>query len=122
MLVPLYQQAEVDTEIQTLYERNTKRRTIKFYAGIATLAFAREPSAKAKKFKHDVTDTPGLEHTTSKGADRARCSASTIYFNFIRIYTDLTTKLLKIKGKYLRHIFVHICLMFSRVVFDLLTK
>ena len=36
-------------KIQTVYNRNTRRRTIKVYAGIATLAFAREPSAKAKK-------------------------------------------------------------------------
>ena len=28
---------------------NTRRRNIKVYAGISTLAFAREPSAKAKK-------------------------------------------------------------------------
>ena len=35
--------------VQTLYERNTIRRTIKVYAGIATLALAREPSTKAKK-------------------------------------------------------------------------
>ena len=32
-----------------VYNRNTRRCTIKVYAGIATLAFAREPSAKAKK-------------------------------------------------------------------------
>ena len=38
----------VELEIQTLYARNTRRRTIKVYAGIATLEFARKASAKAK--------------------------------------------------------------------------
>ena len=32
-----------------VYNRNTRRLTIKVYAGIATLVFAREPNAKAKK-------------------------------------------------------------------------
>ena len=56
-----------ELKIQTVYDRNTRRRTIKVYAGIATLAFAREPSAKAKKCKNDVTDTPGIEHAPSHG-------------------------------------------------------
>ena len=47
--------------------------TIKVYSGIATLAFAREPSAKAKKCKHDVTDTPGIEHATSRARDVCAC-------------------------------------------------
>jgi len=38
-----------ESKIQTVYERNTRRRTIKVYVGIATLAVAREPSAKARK-------------------------------------------------------------------------
>ena len=84
-----------ELKIQTLYKRNTRRRTIKVYAGIATLAFAHEPSAKAKKFENDVTDTPGLEHATSRCARRARCSASPIGLRNVRIYTDLITKLLK---------------------------
>ena len=37
------------SKIQTVYDRNTRRRTMKVYAGVATLAFAREPSAKARK-------------------------------------------------------------------------
>ena len=40
-----------ELKIQTLYERSTRRRTIEVYAGIDTLAFAREPSAKAKKMQ-----------------------------------------------------------------------
>ena len=52
------------------FTRNTRRRTIKIYAGIDTLAFAREPSAKAKKNKNDVTDTLGIEHTTSRARDK----------------------------------------------------
>ena len=51
-----------ELDIQTLYNRNTRRRAIKVYAGIATLAFAREHSAKAK---NDVTDTSGTEHAPS---------------------------------------------------------
>ena len=39
----------LELKIQTVYDRNTRRRTIKVYAGIATLTFAREPSAKANK-------------------------------------------------------------------------
>ena len=38
-----------ESTIQTVYNRNTRRLTIKIYAGIVTLAFAREPNAKAKK-------------------------------------------------------------------------
>ena len=38
---------------------------IKVYAGIVTLAFAREPSAKAKKCKNDATARGGSEHATS---------------------------------------------------------
>ena len=38
-----------EPKIQTICEQNTRRRTIKTYAGIATLAFARKPSAKARK-------------------------------------------------------------------------
>ena len=37
-----------ELKIQTVYDRNTRRRTIKLYAGIDTLVFAHEPSAKAK--------------------------------------------------------------------------
>ena len=53
-----------DLKIQTVFNRNMRRRIIKVYAGTATLAFAREPSARAKKCKNDVTDTPGIEHAT----------------------------------------------------------
>ena len=56
----------MESKIQTVYDRNTRRRTIKVYAGIATLAFARKPSAKAKKCKNDVTDTSGFEPATSR--------------------------------------------------------
>ena len=54
-----------ELKIQTVYHRNTRRRIIKVYAGIATLAFAREPSTKAKKCKNDVTARGGPEHATS---------------------------------------------------------
>ena len=43
-----------------------RKSTIKVYARIDTLAFAREPSAKAKKVQNDVTDTPGIENATSR--------------------------------------------------------
>ena len=52
----------MELKIQTLYDRNMRRRTIKVYAGIATLTFAREPSAKTK---NDVTDTSSIEHAPS---------------------------------------------------------
>ena len=38
-----------------------RRLTTKIYAAIATLAFAREPSAKVK----NATVTTGIEHTSS---------------------------------------------------------
>ena len=38
-----------ESKIQTVYNRNTRRRNIKVYAGIATLTFVRETSAEAKK-------------------------------------------------------------------------
>ena len=50
--------------MQTGYKRNTRRRTIKVYAVIVTLIFARKLSAKAKKCKNDITDTPGIKHPT----------------------------------------------------------
>ena len=52
----------MESKIQTVYDRNMRRCTIKVYAVIATLAFAREPSAKAK---NSITDMSGIEHTTS---------------------------------------------------------
>ena len=59
----------MELSIQTVYDRNTRRRTIKVYAGVyagfATLAFAREPSAKTKKCKDDETARGGPEHATS---------------------------------------------------------
>ena len=55
-----------ELKVQILYKRNTRRRTIKVYAGIATLAFARESSAKVEKVKNDVTAKPGLDLTTSR--------------------------------------------------------
>ena len=48
-----------ELKIRTVYKRNTRRRTIKVYAGIAMLAFAREPSAKAKMCKNNIMDTWG---------------------------------------------------------------
>ena len=62
-----------ELKIQTVYDRNTRRRIIKVYAGIATLDFARNPSAKAKKCKNDVADTLGFEPATL-GA-RAPCAS-----------------------------------------------
>ena len=59
MLVSLYQRATCGTKIQTVYNCNTRRRTVKVYAGVAMLIFAREPSAKAK---NGVMDTSGIEH------------------------------------------------------------
>ena len=56
-------------KIQTVYHRYIKRRIIKIYSEIAKLAIAREPSAKAKKCKNDVTDTPGIEHAPLHGRD-----------------------------------------------------
>ena len=38
-----------ESKIQMVHNRNTIRLSIKIYAGIATLAFAREPSTKAKQ-------------------------------------------------------------------------
>ena len=48
--------------MQTIYNRNARKLTIKIYAGIAVLAFAGESSAKAKK---NATVTTGIEHTPS---------------------------------------------------------
>ena len=50
-------------KIQTVYDCNTRRRTIKVYAGIATLDFARR---RAQKQKNGATDTPEIEHTASR--------------------------------------------------------
>ena len=55
------------------------------------LAFAREPSAKTKKCKNDVTDTPGIEPTTSRARGVRGVSAVPIGLESVRIYTDLTT-------------------------------
>ena len=52
-------------KIQTVYNRNTRRRNIKVYAGIATLASAHEPSAKANKCKKIATVTTEIGHATS---------------------------------------------------------
>ena len=70
MLGPCTNGLLVESKVQTLYDRNTRRRTIKVYGGIATLAFACEPSTKAKKCKNDVTDTPGIEPTTYLGGEQ----------------------------------------------------
>ena len=43
-----------ESKIQTVYNRNTRKRNIKVYAGIATLALAREPSAKAGKVQKTI--------------------------------------------------------------------
>ena len=51
-----------ESKIQTVYIHNTRSLTIKIYAGITTLVFARKPSAKAKK---NATATTGIEHTHS---------------------------------------------------------
>ena len=65
----------MELKIQTVYRRNTRRRTIKIYAGIAMLGFAREPLArKQEKSKNNVTDTSGSEHTPSH-AHAVRISA-----------------------------------------------
>ena len=74
-----------ESNIQTAYDRDTRRRTIKVYQGIDTLAFAREPSAKAKKCKNDVTDTPGIEPATSRARD-VRVSAEPIKAYEMTVY------------------------------------
>ena len=59
-----------ELKIQTVYKHNARRRTIKIYAGIATLGFVREPLArKQEKCKNDVSDTSGNEHTPSHEHD-----------------------------------------------------
>ena len=83
-----------ESKIQTVYDRNTRRCTIKVYAGIATLAFAREPSAKAKKCKNDVTDTPGIEPATLRVRGVHGVSAALIGLWIGPTYRALTTKLL----------------------------
>ena len=47
----------------------------------------------ARKPKHDVTDTSGIEHVPSH---ERGVSAVPIGLKIVRIYTDLTTKLLKV--------------------------
>ena len=67
MLVPLYQRATCNIKIQTVYERNTRKRTIKSTRGSLRSYCARAYlcSAKAKKCKTDVTTRGGPEHATS---------------------------------------------------------
>ena len=55
----------MESKIQTVYDHNARLRTIKVYVGIAMLAFAREPSAKAKKCNNNVMARGGSEHATS---------------------------------------------------------
>ena len=72
-------------KVQTLYERNTRRRTIKVYAGIATLAFAREPSVKAKE---SITVSTGIEHTTSHARAVRASAVPSELIGTIRIYIN----------------------------------
>ena len=69
---------------------------MKIYAGIATLTFAREPSAKAKKYKNDVTDTPGIAHPTLR-VRGVRVSAVLIAACEMAVNIRSTTKLLNFK-------------------------
>ena len=91
----------VELKVQTLYDRNTRRRTIKVYAGITKYAriCARAERKSKKKCKNDVTDTPGIEHATS----RARCVRAVFAEPFGLqngcIYTALATKLLTNHGR-----------------------
>ena len=54
----------LESKIQTVYNRNTRRRTIKVYAGIVMLAFCISAQAKCER-KTSATSTPGIEHTPS---------------------------------------------------------
>ena len=53
---------------------------------------------KQKKCKNDATDTPRLEHATSRCAACARSSASPIGLRNGRTYTAVTTKLLNLSS------------------------
>ena len=81
----------VESKIQMVYNRNTRRLTIKIYAGIVTLAFAREPGAK--KFNgHGRDQTYFLACLR-----RVRLRCTTRGLRNVRKYTGLTTKLLMVK-------------------------
>ena len=92
-----------ESKIQTVYKRNTSKKAyyIKVYGGIATLAFARELSAKArKKCKSDATDTPGTEHTLSHVCGVRVSAVPSELVETVRKYTDLTPKLLTSNFQY----------------------
>ena len=79
-----------ESKIQTVYNRNTRRRNIKVYAGIATLALAHRPSAKAKECKKSATVTTGIEHAPShaRGVRVSGANQSLLELSVnIRIYT-----------------------------------
>ena len=96
MLVPLYQWATCGIEGSNPLQTEYKKAYYKSLRGGGYARFcARAERESKRKFKNDVMDTPGLEHATSRCAQRARYSASPIGLRIVRIYTDLTTKLLK---------------------------
>ena len=53
-----------ELKIQTLYERNTRRRTIKSTRVSIRSHLRASQARKQKKCKNDVTDTSGIEHAS----------------------------------------------------------
>ena len=79
-----------ESKIQTVYNHNMRMLIIKIYAAIVTLAFAREPSAKAKK----CNDHGRVQTYSLACARRARLRCTNRGLRCGRIYTALTKKLL----------------------------
>ena len=102
-----------ELKIWTLYEPNTRRR--KYYKSLHGDRYARicaraERESKNKR-KNNVTDTPRIEPTTSRARGVRVVSAVPIVLWIIRIYTDLTPKLLSCTIQLLSILFdqIHTC-------------
>ena len=80
-----------ESTIQTVYKRNTRRCTIKIYAGTTTRASL---ARKQEKCKNNITDTPGIKHAPSHACG-VRVSAVPVgTYQTGPIYRAVTPKLL----------------------------
>ena len=85
-----------ESKIQSVYDRNTRRRSIKVCAGTATLAFSREPSVKAKQLQKRCNGHSGdwtYYFEGARCARRIRCTNRLL--RWLHIYS-LNYKVVKI--------------------------